>query len=627
MKNLLILVALLLVPLAALPSTNAQTAIAVEDLGQPVVKRGLGMRCVTRDSAGMMEAWGAFETAERFALVGVRLDNGKTTWVDINQFGPPPVRARHPQMMAGADGNLYAFVGVPGHFIKYDVTRRELTDLGVPSPKASYWLGSAVGPDGRFYIGTSSETELLRCDPTTGKMENLGRLTTDNREHYAPHPIVSDDNVVYCPVGLHHGELWAVNARNGERKQILPESLMSKRGAPEVWRGKDGRVYGEWAGAKFRCTPDTIVMGETSPPWPRSNPKLVDDLSVGDIGDDGKLKLMRKGKVSYIATDYPGATRSIYSVSCEREGRIYGGGVSPANTFSYDPATKKFTDFGQISSGPIQIYDTINHERGLFIASYMNASVDFFDPSAPVKKGVNPRRVVTLEGQERPVQEIIGPDGMLYTGTGPSKGRLGGALLRVNPADLSHKTWSNIITNQSISRLVSVQKTGQVLGVTSIYGGSSAIPTETEACLFLWDCQREEVVFTAKPLPGTKTYGAVVRAANGLVYGVDGRSNKFYAFDPISQTTVFTGTLPVKTLHFPELADEPFGPCGLIYGLGDDAIIMIDPADHSAKMVGRNPALKNAWGFCVAHDGMLYFGARGHLMRCQLPKVERNKHA
>ncbi|MBI5801941.1 MAG: PQQ-like beta-propeller repeat protein, partial [Verrucomicrobia bacterium] len=402
---------------------HAEPSITVEDLGPPMVSRGLALRCLTHDASGMVEAWGAFETSERFALVGVRVDNGRATFVDINQFGPPPARARHPQMMASADGNLYAFVGVPGHFVKYDVTRRELVDLGAPSPKASYWLGATVAPDGRFYLGTTPETELVRCDPATGKVENLGKLSSDNREHYAPHPVASDDGMIYCPVGMHHGELWAFNPATGGRKQILPEAMLSKQGRPELWRGKDGHVYGEWAGEKFRCTPDAIEIGKTAPFWPRFYPKLAGDLSVGDIGEDARLKLTRKGKVSYIATDYPGATRGIYSVSCERDGRIYGGGVGPANTFAYDPATKKFTDFGLLASGPVQVYDTLNHKRGLFIASYMNASVDFFDPGAAVKKGVNPRHVVTLEDQERPAQEIIGPDGMVYAGTTPSTGR------------------------------------------------------------------------------------------------------------------------------------------------------------------------------------------------------------
>ena len=431
---------------------------------------------------------------------------------------------------------------------------------------------------------------------------------------------MSDDGIVYCPVGLHHGELWAFNPANGERKQILPESLTHKQGAPELWRGKDGRIYGKWAGAQFLCTSTNIVIGETSKPWPRFNPRQAGDLVVGDINAEGKLAVSRKGKTSYVQTDFAGAPKTIFSVSCERDGRIYGGTAGPANAFSYDLATGKLTDFGQISGGPIQIYDTINHERGLFISSYMNASVDFFDPSAPVKKGVNPRRVVTLDGQERPVQEIIGPDDMLYTGTAPSKGRLGGALLCVNPVDLSYKTWTNIITNQSIYRIASVPQTGEVLGVTSINGGSSAIPTEKEACLFLWDCKKGKVVFTAQPLPGTKTYGAVVRAANGLVYGIASGGNKFYVFDPVARKTVFTGILPVKSLRYPELVDEPFGPHGLIYGLGEDAIIAIDPADHSAKVVARDPALKRAYGFCIAHDGMLYFGSGSHLMRCKLPK-------
>ena len=173
----------------------------------------------------------------------MRLDTGKTTFVDVNSFGPPPVRSRHAQMMTGADGNLYAFVGSPGHFVKFDVTKRVLIDLGAPSAKATYWLGAAVSPDGKFYIGTSTETELLRCDPATGKVENLGKLSNDEREHYAPHPVVSDDGIVYCPVGMHHGELWAFNPATGTRKQILPESLLNKQGTPNLWRGKDGNIY------------------------------------------------------------------------------------------------------------------------------------------------------------------------------------------------------------------------------------------------------------------------------------------------------------------------------------------------------------------------------------------------
>ena len=62
--------------LLILSSIAAADPLVIEDLGQPVVRRTLGMRCVTRDAAGVQEAWGSFETYDRFALVGAWLDNG-----------------------------------------------------------------------------------------------------------------------------------------------------------------------------------------------------------------------------------------------------------------------------------------------------------------------------------------------------------------------------------------------------------------------------------------------------------------------------------------------------------------------------------------------------------------------
>jgi hypothetical protein len=82
---------------------------------------------------------------------------------------------------------------------------------------------------------------------------------------------------------------------------------------------------------------------------------------------------------------------------------------------------------------------------------------------------------------------------------------------------------------------------------------------------------------------------------------------------------IFTGELPVKSLRFPGLSDETVGPHALIYGLGDDAVFAIDPADHSAKIIARHPSLENAMGFYVTQDRVLYYGSGSHLMRSKLP--------
>lgn len=584
-----------------------------EDLGEPVLVRELAMEIITHDSRNGFVAWGTYEAPDKNALVGVRIDNGETIWVELTRWG-----RTHIQMIQAADGNPYVYAGSPGHFFKYDLAAGKLVDLGVPASPASYWLGGAVGPDGTFYVGTYPNACLVRCDPATGKIGSLGRLPEDKRQCYILHPAVGDDNMIYCPVGLHHRELWAVDASTGVKKQILPEALTVAQGCPRVWVATDGQVYGSAGDVSFLCHPDRIEIGKSLPARPGRGPLTAGDQVVGAINAEGKLRLSDKKtkRVSLLQTRYRGAPRAIFSVSCERDGKIYGGTFSPAISFCYDERTGRLTDLGPIADDKVQIYDTLNHPAGLFLASYMPASVDFFDLARPVRRPENPRHIVSITGQERPVQLLLGPDGMIYTGTFPSKGRLGGALARINPHDFSCRVWTNIVANQSIVGLASAADLGGVFCTSSIHGGSSAIPTEKEALVFLWDCKREEVAYRVRPVAGTKHYGAVVRARNGLLYGIAG--TRYYAFDPVRRETVFTGELPVKGLRFPELSDEPAGPRGLIYGVGDDAVFAIDPTDHVARIIARDKSLARAMGFFVTPEQTLYYGAGSRLMRVRL---------
>ena len=600
-----------------------------EALGDPVKVRNLSFYAVTQDPDGFYIAWAAFHEngLNRSALVGVRTDNGDVIWHDLSKYREGKVI-----LAQGADGNVYVYAGNPGHFFRYDAAKRELTDLGVPADPASYYLWGKMGPDGRFYVGTYPKATPVYCDTRTGKIGSLGRLTDDERECYAcPSPAVSDDNVVYCPVGLHHMELYACDVRTGGRKQILPPPLTEKQGSPTVWTGTDGKVYGKapstgsgQAGeTAFLCLPDQIEIGKTGPE--RHRPALLaGDKVVGYVNEEGKLDLTdtKTHARTWLQTKYEGSRAWIFSVSCERDGKVYGSCALPGRSFCYDTATGRLTDLGILGSGKCQVYDTISLPQGLFLGSYMGAYVDLYDPAKPIKQGTNPRHLGRAEGQERPVQWCLTSDGMLYTGTEPAKGRLGGAIMRVNPADLSLKVWPTPIPNQSIEYLAAIPETGELFCATSIQGGSSAISTEKAACVFLWDTKKEEMVFRADPIPGTKAYGRAVRGRNGLIYGVVG--GKYYAFDPKPRKVVFTGDLPVKYVYFPQLNREPVGPRGLIYGLGQDAVFAIDPADNSAKIVARDPSIgggagkRGAFGFFVTQDGVLYYGSGATLMRCFL---------
>ncbi len=611
-------------------ATFAYAEAVFENLGHAARTRGTSFLFATDGPDGSRIAWVQYEGVDGLDLLGARADTGEIIRVDVSRWG-----RSHIQMRPGEDGNIYAYVGNPSHFIRYDPRTGELTDLGCPATPAHYFLGHTVDKDDWFYVGSYPATHLVRCNMNTGEVQSLGRIADDERQMYIIHPAVSDDGSVYCPVGLHHQELWAYDTRTGEKRQILPESLTTAQGCPKVWRAVDGQVYGSSGSAQFLCRPDGIVTdAEILPAQTEARDRGAGEkLEFVQIGADGNLVLKHTetGELTQIGTDYPGRPLHIYCVGPERAGKVWGGTISPALTFTYDIATAEFADHGRLSAGAIQVYDIENPPAGcglsgLFLGSYTGAYMQYFDPDKPVEATGNPFTFEQVDMQERPIQWCQGPDGRMYVGTIPVKGHLGGALVRIDPsggdpARMEVKSWRNIIPDQSILYCCAVPQTGELLLTASVQGGTSAIATQDEAVVALWDCVQEKVTFTFKPVPGTKSYGRALCSSTGIIYGLAG--NSYYASDPVRRETLMTGELPGKAVHFPGLADYPAGEKDLIYGLVDDMVFAIDPADHSVRVVARHESLSKAFGFYVTKDAVLYYGSGSELWRCDLSRADQ----
>lgn len=584
--------------------------VAFEDLGAPILIRELAILAVTPKAGGGHVAWG---WRKQEALVGIDVATGKSFRVDMRKHGAVNIA-----LAPGPDGSLFFYAGSPGRYFKY-TPEAELVELGVAAEPASYWTGGHKSSRDVLYVGTYPDAVLVACDMTTGKVTSHGRMTEDKRQKYVIRVAAADDGVVYSAVGLHHEELWSLDPSSGQRRQLLPEAMTARQGAPRIWTGTDGHVYGRSGGTTYRCRPDGIDEGQTCAA--RSDPLLrragVHD--VAGLDEEGRLRLVSVGDkgVSYVQTDYEGRAPAVFSIGCERAGRIYGGTVFPGRAFCYDPGESRFRELDAVTPRAIQIYDIFSGERGLLFASYMGCLLDFFDPDAPREPGANPRRFKGgIPGHERPVQWERGPDGKLYFGTVPAKGRLGGALVRVDPETLETRVWPQVVPDQSIMYLCSVTEAGQLFGCASVSGGSSAIPSQEEADVFLWDTKTEAVAWRGRPLPGTRSYGRAVRARNGLIAGVAGGS--WYLFDPVSRATVHTGELPVERVHFPGLSDVLLGAAGLAVGLGDDAVFAIDADSRTVEVLGRHHSLRKAHGFLVAADGTLYYGSGSSVWRCRL---------
>jgi len=597
-----------------------------EDLGVAVRVPGQGIIFVTEHPDGHAIGWGRHETPDFMGLLGVRLDTGEHFLVDLSMFGRGHVIAT-----LGADGNIYAYGGTPNaHFTRVDPVTREVTDLGVPEPNTHYFVAGAMAPDGVWWTGGYPSAALVRLDTNTGEFGSVGRLTDDERNRYLwPAVAVAADGMVYCPVGLHHQELYAYDPATGAKAQILADDLTALSGSPTVWLAADGNVYGRSSGGAdgpvwYRCTPTGIERVEEAPARAREVPR-TSDWAVGGIGRDGVMTLTNAetGEQRTLQTDYLGHELRIYCIADEWQGRIWGGTISPAQVFAVDPVTGEITEHGKRTGGSTQVYDIIGTPEGLLLASYGGACLDLWDPEAPGDEAL--RALPRGEMQERPARWTVGPDGNYYVGTVPIKGHVGGGLARVTLDRLDATWWIYPIGEQSISACAPVPETGELLCATSIRGGTSAIPTEIEGHIFLWSCAEERVTHIDEPVPGADTYYAPVRADTGIIYLLarTDEGTRCVAYDPVQRETVFVGELPGGYGRFPWLHDRPVGPEGLIIGLVDDAVWAIDPADHSTRVLARHESISSAHGFMVTEDGVLYYGSGTHVWRCRLlPEAE-----
>ncbi|MFO7947912.1 MAG: hypothetical protein R6V19_14000 [Armatimonadota bacterium] len=582
-----------------------------EDLGMPLDPKPADIT-FTHECAGETLAWAIVEGPSKLGLVGVNVETGEDRWLDLSEFGHSHIRVH-----VAENGSFYLYSGRPGHFLQYDPETHELTDLGVPYSASIYWVGHTVAPDGKMYVGTHPGAHLVCVDPKTDEISDLGRIPEDDRQKHLLYPAASADNIIYCPTGLHHAGLWAYNATDGSRRQILPEALQTKKSRVKPWTGTDGEVYFRMNDRAYRCTPTGIVEVQETVPAPDERKKRIfDGTETVRLTADGTLLLrdVQTGDTREVATDFEGVGVRIYKVACEWHGKIYGGGFEPANLFSFDPNTGATEDLGRVTGGRIQIYDILPLPKGLFLSTYYGCHLDFYNPETDENE-----HIATLYhdyDQERGLQLALGPDGMIYLASRPIKGHLGGALTRINPADLSFTCWRNIIENHSVHSVVSVPETNEIFFTSSIYGGSSSIPVEERGFIGLWDVQKEQVAWKGMPIPEDPSYGHAVMGRNDLIY-VQAHDD-FVVFDPVKREVVDIQPLGVERVNTRGMVDRPAGPDGLIFFLADGAIWAIDPDDNSVRRIAEHPSVDAARGVFVTPDGVLYYANGSHLWRVDL---------
>jgi outer membrane protein assembly factor BamB len=588
-----------------------------ESLGIPVREGGL-MGCIIGPNGWGGEAlyFNLNQAAAPLFLVQVDPDTG-----EAHQFNAPQGPGAW-AFIAGPDEKIYLGTWDGALILRFDPRQPQkgIEVVGKPSPTEEYLWQFDIGKDGKLYACTYPNAKLVSFDPTTGKMEDLGRMHPS--EMYARNLAVGPNGKVYVGIGTTKADLVMFDPATREHHSILPKDLHDAPSTGTVipTLRSDGRVYAAFGSAMWRVEGETVTRVPTVPELP---PLKLRDGRVVTAFERGSFSLRdpRTGKVVERTFKYSGAGDMIFVVGVGPGGAVYGSTAMPLEVFRYDPRAGHSVHLGAMKGG--EVYSMLEDAGKLYLCYYPGAVMNLYDPAKPVWKfgtgaDCNPINLGGVgDGHLRPRAMIRGPGGLIYIGSEPPYGQLGGALGMWDPRlNKTVENYRNLITNQSIVSLAYEPKSGLIFGGSAIWGGGGTRATEKEARFFAFDPKQKSKVFDAALAPGAGNYPAML-AAEGKVFTAVG--DRLLVFDPQTMQVVRTISLPGAQTEISLGRHRS----GLLVGLAGGAVYAVDPLKGEVVHTAPAPAHVQC-GFALT-DEAVYFGSGPTLWRYWLPPLEKKE--
>ena len=446
-----------------------------------------------------------------------------------------------------SDGTIYLGTYPNGRLYKYAAGDSAITDLGTPLPGESYVFDLSAGTDGKVYGGSFGKAGFFEYDPVKGATQ-IGSMPFYNPAYKYLRALAHDNerNVSYLAMG-NNASIIRYDHNTGKTDDILPAKYKSITLAGTVDYTGD-RVFvaigGYMMALRIDVAPDgTVTSSEemsTTSAAPRVSPAhngsvymtVSSKLSRYDIATKQltDLDLAIPGRIQRYGwvtlkdqANYPGETLvglsdgnyetniikynpqngmfrvsrvegspriagAINSIGTGPDGNIYTsaylyGGLGKYRPFGGD------ADDSQPESiyAPISQVDKIESENGkLYLGAYPGGLLYEYDPTLPWSVGVNPKLLISTSEfkQDRPKAIAYG-DNRVFMGTAGTTGARPGALSVYDYTTGTSTVHKDIVTDQSIIALA--YHNGLLYGGSTIRGGYSSTPSQTEAKLFVYD--------------------------------------------------------------------------------------------------------------------------------------------
>ncbi len=586
-----------------------------ESLGAPVRVGGL-MGCIIGPNGHGGDAlyFNFNQTGGRLFLVQVDPATG-----EAHQFNAPEGPGAW-AFIAGPDERIYLGTWDGGLILRFDPRQpaKGIEVIGQPSQTESYLWQYDTGKDGKLYACTYPNAKLVSFDPKSGAMEDLGRMHPT--EMYSRSVAVGPSGKVYVGIGTTKGDLVMYDPATGQHRSLLPPGLQGASGwtTVSVSRRSDDNVYAEFGTNVMRLDDETVTRVSAAP---APKPLKLRDGRIVTSYERGRFTLQdpTTDKSVEHTFQYSANGDRIFVVGVGPSNCVYGSTAMPLEVFRHDPAAHRSERLGPMPGG--EVYSLLPYQEKLYLCYYGGAIMNLYDPRKPFWKfGSEPNcNPITFggigDGHLRPRAMIYGPEGLIYIGSEPPYGQLGGALGVWDPKqNRTIRNYRNVVTNQSIVSLAWEPKSGLIFGGSGNYGGGGTKPVEKEARFFAFDPKKGEKVFETSLVPGAANYPATF-ATKGKVFTAV--ADKLFVIAPETFKVLKVIQLSGTQIEI-SLGEDASGQ---LTGLTTKGVYVADPEREEVVRTATAPVPINC-GFALI-DNWVYFGSGSDLWRYRLPTVRR----